>query len=261
MTRTIAVFAALAALAGAAATYALTRDGGSDASSTPATVVTRDERAPRRTTVTTTEARPVERPDRGYRLARVRRGERVALHVAPGGPVKRHLGHLGEFTSPRVFWVAESRGRWLGVVAPEAGNNRLGWIRRDSRALRLKTTRYSIQVDLSRRLVQLRLGNRVVRNVVVSVGRFGSGTPPGRFAVTDRISRRLPAVYGCCAIALSAHQPNPPPGWIGGDRIAIHGWNGPVGEAASGGCLRASNADMVALMKRVPLGTPVLIRS
>jgi hypothetical protein len=186
----------------------------------------------------------------------------VALHSAPGGPAKRRLGHRGEFGSPRVLLIADVRGKWLGVVAPEVQNNQLGWIRRDPDALRFATTRYSIHVDLSDRLVQLRRGGHVVRNVVVSVGRFGSDTPPGRFAVTDRIANQhLPDVYGCCAIALSAHQPNPPPGWIGGNRIAIHGWNGPVGEAASGGCLRASNADMAALMQHVPLGTPVHIRS
>jgi hypothetical protein len=263
MSRKLALALVLAGVAGAATTWALTRGIGSETDSPSPTIVTRGERDGDTTTVTstTTTARSDLWPGSGYRLARVRRGEKVAVHDAPGGPVARRLGHLGEFTSPRVFWVPKVRGKWLGVVAPEVGNNKLGWIRRDPKALRLGTTRYSLRVDLSKRLVQLRLGDHVVRNVVVTVGRFGSGTPAGRFAVTDRISRHLQPVYGCCAIALSAHQPNPPPGWIGGDRIAIHGWNGPVGEAASGGCLRASNRDMLALMKHAPLGTPVLIRS
>jgi lipoprotein-anchoring transpeptidase ErfK/SrfK len=33
-----------------------------------------------------------------------------------------------------------------------------------------------------------------------------------------------------------------------------------IGAAASAGCLRASDADLRALMRRVPLGTPVFIR-
>ena len=62
-------------------------------------------------------------------------------------------------------------------------------------------------------------------------------------------------------LALSGHQPNLPPGWTGGNRLAIHGTNAPgtVGAAASAGCLRAGDADLRVLMARVPLGTPVFI--
>src|ERR671918_399078 len=53
-----------------------------------------------------------------------------------------------------------------------------------------------------------------------------------------------------------------PNGKIGcGDRIAIHGTNDPssIGQASSAGCPRASDADLRVLMRRVPLGTPVLV--
>jgi hypothetical protein len=261
MIEKVAIAVVAAALAGAGVTaWTLLSDDPDTAASPSRTFVTHGPEPT--TTVTPANERPKRPQTRGYRLAGVRRGGKVAVRDAPGGRVKRRLGAFSEFGSPRVFWIAEARGNWLGVVAPEIGNNRLGWVRRDASALRFGRSPYSIQVDLSDRLVQLRRGDHVIRNVVVSVGRFGSDTPPGRFAVTDRIADpQLPDVYGCCAIALSAHQPNPPAGWIGGNRIAIHGWNGPVGEAASGGCLRASNADMTALMRRVPLGTPVMIRS
>jgi lipoprotein-anchoring transpeptidase ErfK/SrfK len=62
-------------------------------------------------------------------------------------------------------------------------------------------------------------------------------------------------------LALSGHQNNLPAGWIGGNRIAIHGTPGSVGGAESHGCLRASDPDMIALFARVPLGAPVFIRS
>ena len=35
---------------------------------------------------------------------------------------------------------------------------------------------------------------------------------------------------------------------------------GTIGAAASAGCLRAADADLRILMRRVPLGTPVFIR-
>jgi lipoprotein-anchoring transpeptidase ErfK/SrfK len=99
--------------------------------------------------------------------------------------------------------------------------------------------------------------------MTVGVGRPGSPTPVGRFAVTDKLSgSTYGPYYGCCILALSAHQPNLPPGWRGGDRIAIHGTNDPasIGAASSAGCPHARDADLRVLMRRVPLGTPVFIR-
>jgi hypothetical protein len=54
---------------------------------------------------------------------------------------------------------------------------------------------------------------------------------------------------------LSASQAHPPPGWNGGDRIALHGSPapGPGGRAVTAGCLRADNAGMRWLMVRVPV--------
>jgi lipoprotein-anchoring transpeptidase ErfK/SrfK len=81
--------------------------------------------------------------------------------------------------------------------------------------------------------------------------------------VTDKLpGDRYAPDYGCCILALSARQPNPPPGWQGGDRLAIHGTDEPgaVGERSTAGCLSGRAGDMKALMRRVPLGTPVFIR-
>ncbi len=84
---------------------------------------------------------------------------------------------------------------------------------------------------------------------------------PGDYAVTDGlVGRGLGPWYGCCLLALSGHQPNLPAGWIGGDRMAIHGTPGSIGGATSHGCLRASDANMISLIARVPLGAPVFIR-
>jgi lipoprotein-anchoring transpeptidase ErfK/SrfK len=45
--------------------------------------------------------------------------------------------------------------------------------------------------------------------------------------------------------------------------MAIHGTSDPgsVGAARSAGCLRADDEELRVLMRRVPLGTPVLIRA
>ena len=86
-----------------------------------------------------------------------------------------------------------------------------------------------------------------------------SPTPIGRFAITDTFRGNLNPAYGCCALATSATQSDLPSGWLGGDRIAIHGTTGPLGAALSHGCIRASNAAVSALVRRVGLGTPVVI--
>jgi lipoprotein-anchoring transpeptidase ErfK/SrfK len=106
-------------------------------------------------------------------------------------------------------------------------------------------------------------GGRVVHEATVAIGRSGSSTPTGRFAITDKIAgSRYGPYYGCCILALSGKQPNLPPGWTGGDRLAIHGTDdlGSIGQPSSAGCLRARDEDLRPLMRRVPLGTPVFIR-
>ena len=96
-----------------------------------------------------------------------------------------------------------------------------------------------------------------MRGIVVGIGRPGTATPTGRFAVTDAL-RIGPAdgPYGCCALALTGRQPDVAQGWTGGDRLAIHGTanTGALGFPVSSGCLRASNADMQWLLEHVPLG-------
>lgn len=199
-------------------------------------------------------------PGPSYDIARVIPGARIPVHESPEGPVVKVVGAETEFGSPRSFYIAERRGEWLGVPAAALENNELGWIRDDEGAVEIVKSSFSVTADLSERVVQIRYGHRVMRSIQVTIGRAGSETPTGLFAVTDGLAGRgLGPYYGCCALALTGHQPSLPQGWIGGDRIAIHGTPGAVGAAASAGCLRASDRDMVDLFALVPLGTPVFI--
>lgn len=193
------------------------------------------------------------------RTVQVRRGKMVELLRSPGGKKVATVGAKTIFGSPTVFWVAERRGRWLGVPTDERLDGELGWLRLDADRLRFGATPYLLRVSLDRQRVDLRRDGSLIHRAAITIGGAGTDTPAGRFAVTDTIRKGLLPVYGCCAIALTARQANLPPGWPGGDRIALHGWSGPVGGAASNGCLRASNPDMEALMRHVTPGVPVLI--
>ena len=159
-----------------------------------------------------------------------RRGARgLALSERPGGPAGLRVGSTTEFGSPRVLWVAARRGGWLGVVTTERPNNRLAWVRRGSPGLTLRRMDWSLQADLSDRALTLRKDGRRVQRMTVAIGGPGSETPTGRFAVTDKLSgSSYGTYYGCCVLALSGHQPNTPPGWTGGNRLAIHGTRLPV---------------------------------
>jgi hypothetical protein len=207
--------------------------------------------------------RPAKKKSPGYTVARIRAGHSVKLRAKPGGSTVATLGSRTEFGSKRVLAVAAVRGRWLGVSVPERPNGKLGWIDSKSGAIDRSRVKVSLRADLSSRRVDLLVGRRVVKRMRVAIGRPGSSTPTGRFAVTDKLSgNRYGPYYGCCILALSGHQPNTPAGWRGGNRLAVHGTNAPglIGQAASAGCLRGSDADLRTLMRRVPVGTPIFIR-
>src|SRR5690606_33741602 len=128
-------------------------------------------------------------------------------------------------------------------------NGELAWVRLDPRRLVAGSVPWELRVDLSDyRLERLRRGD-AVRPFPIAIGAPGSETPTGRFAVTDTFRGGLNPAYGCCAVALTARQASLPSGWMGGDRIAIHGTDGPLEAAVSHGCLRARDADVNALVE------------
>jgi lipoprotein-anchoring transpeptidase ErfK/SrfK len=240
----------------AAALLVLAGCGGSEAPP-PAVPATADEDVTEHFAVEEVSEKP-EKPRARFTTARVVR--RTALRSSPGGHVVARIGRQTEFGSPRVLAVTDRRGRWLRVTASERRNGEHGWI--PASAARLGATNIWIRVDRSRRELTLRRDHRVLRRLPVAVGRPGTETPLGRFAVTDRLHTRNPdSPYGCCAVALSGHQTKLLPGWPGGDRLAIHATPNPetVGTPASLGCMRAHDRDIRVLMRRVPLGAPVVV--
>lgn len=202
-------------------------------------------------------------PAGSHALIWVRQGERIPVRTEPrGGEVVEVADRRTEFKSPTVFGVVREQDGWAAVSTPKLPNGQLGWIRLDGDRLKAGSTRMSIVFDLSERVAELRDGAKSLRSFAVTVGAPGMETPTGQFAVTDTFrGGSLNPVYGCCALALSATQPSLPSGWLGGNRIAIHGTTEALGTAASHGCVRAADSDVSALVKGVPLGTPVFIRN
>ena len=149
-------------------------------------------------------------------------------------------------------------GGWLEVLLPLRPNGTTGWVRAEE--VRLVEPRFRIEVDLSRRALVLERDGRVLRRLRVGIGRPETPTPTGRFYVWVKVPQRNPrGPYGSLALGLSGFS-EVLERWPGEGRLAIHGTADPAdrGARVSAGCIRVFNPDLRAL-RRVPLGTPVLI--
>ncbi len=163
---------------------------------------------------------------------------------------------------PLVAWVIRTadHGRFGLVSLPYRGARQAGWIPLDG--LPRSRTPIEVRIDLSRHeLVVERLG-RVILRAPAATGAAGSPTPPGRYFVTDRVPFPAGSPYGTFAFGLSGIQTHLPPGWTGGDQLAIHGTNDPgsIGTSASAGCVRVAETVLARLRPLLRLGTPVVIR-
>ena len=196
------------------------------------------------------------------RFTTARLDGRVALRATPGGPALGGIGRWTEFGSPRVVSVVGRRGDWLRVLVPERPNGATAWI--PASDARLGGTDVAVVVVRSARTLTVRRDGRTLLRITVGVGQPEHPTPLGRYAVTDKLQMDGPGTdYGCCALALTGHQPHLPQGWTGLDRLAVHGTNRPwtIGAAGSLGCLHAADRDLRRLMRVVPLGAPVFVRA
>jgi len=106
-----------------------------------------------------------------------------------------------------------------------------------------------IIISTSRRRLELYEDNRLIRSFPVAVGKAGTPTPRGRFAVANKYVNPG-GVFGSRWLGLSIPH------------YGIHGTNNPgsIGRAVSKGCIRLHNRDVEQLYNLVEVGTPVVIR-
>jgi lipoprotein-anchoring transpeptidase ErfK/SrfK len=102
---------------------------------------------------------------------------------------------------------------------------------------------------------------RPVLRAPVGVGMPGWPTPAGEFYIRNKLTRYRSAVYGPIAFGTSARSARATD-WPAGGFVGIHGTNRPdlIPGHVSHGCIRMRNADILALARRMPVGTPVTIR-
>lgn len=103
----------------------------------------------------------------------------------------------------------------------------------------------------------------VLRVFPVSVGAVVSPSPTGEFQIVRRLTN--PTYYHPGTVIPPGKENPLGPRWIGLNKkgFGIHGTNAPrsVGNAASHGCIRLTNRDIVKLYALVHVGDTVVIRS
>jgi len=119
---------------------------------------------------------------------------------------------------------------------------------------------------LNQRRVYLYQGEEVVASYPVAVGKEGWETPTGSFKIIQKIEN--PVWQDPWTGEVRSPGPNSALGlrWIGfwtdgKDVIGFHGTPtiNSIGQAASHGCVRMRNEDVVALFEQVEVGTPVIV--
>jgi lipoprotein-anchoring transpeptidase ErfK/SrfK len=190
----------------------------------------------------------------------------VALFAAPGGG--RRTGTYPARTpwgGPSVFLVKRALRHqdgavWLQVLVPRRPNGGRAWARGSDFVVAPLRTR--ITVDLSERRLTLLRDERPVRSVTVAVGSAVTPTPVGEFFITVKLRPPvISRVYGAWALGLSGYSDVLEQFGTGDGQIALHGTRGTwaLGQAVSNGCVRMTDADVSALAKAAPPGTPVTI--
>jgi lipoprotein-anchoring transpeptidase ErfK/SrfK len=149
---------------------------------------------------------------------------------------------------------------WVRVSIATLPNGRTGWLPRSALG-GYGAVETRLVVDLDRLTATLFKRGRRIFHARVGVGRRGSPTPRGRFFVRDQLTRFADRFYGPVAFGTNARSPGLTD-WPGGGYIGIHGTDRPqlIPGRISHGCIRMRNADILALARRMPVGTPITIR-
>jgi L,D-transpeptidase catalytic domain len=156
---------------------------------------------------------------------------------------------------------ADLAGRlWVRVSVATLPNGRTGWLPRAALG-GYGTVDTRLVVDLARLTATLFKEGRAVFYARVGVGQRRWPTPRGRFYIRDELTRYAGPTYGPLAFGTSARSARFTD-WPGGGFIGIHGTDRPqlIPGRISHGCIRMRNADIVALARLMPVGTPMTIR-
>jgi lipoprotein-anchoring transpeptidase ErfK/SrfK len=191
----------------------------------------------------------------------------VVARRRPSGGAAR-VGRLRLRTPERTTNIVLVTGRrrdargllWTRVRLPGVTGTAAGWVPRSALG-GLTSVRTRLVVDLRRQRATLLRGGLVVWQAPVGVGTRSAPTPRGSFFVRSRLERYRSPAYGPVAFGTSARSPQLTD-WPDGAVVGIHGTDAPelLPGRVSHGCIRVRNPDLRRLDRRMPIGTPVVVR-
>lgn len=186
-------------------------------------------------------------------------GAEISVSGEPGGAATQTLPNPQESGAPLVFLVTAQEGDWVQVQLAQRPNGSTGWVR--AAEVVQSTTPYALVVTTSTNTLDLYENGVVRQSYPVATGTGGTPTPTGNFSLTELLaptnSGYGPFAYGLTAFSDAVTSFGGGPGQIG-----LHGTDdeASIGTDASHGCIRMNNADITALTKLLPLGTPLQVR-
>lgn len=157
-------------------------------------------------------------------------------------------------------WSGDDGPLWYQVRIPMRPNGRKGWVRESSLGplYRVKT---HLVVNRSRQQATLSKAGRKIWSAPVGIGKSSTPTPKGDFWIREKFKTGdSGGTYGPMAFGTSNYSVLSD--WPGGGVIGIHGTDQPglIPGRPSHGCIRVRNDDLKKLWKRLPIGTPLLIK-
>lgn len=185
-------------------------------------------------------------------------GRSVEVRDAPDGAVTTTLDNPQASGAPLVLLVLGQEGDWVNVSVAQRPNGSSGWV--PASAVTLTTTSYALVASTTSNTLVLYDAGVEKKSFPVATGTGGTPTPTGSFYLTELLAPTNqgygPFAYGLSAFSDALNSFGGGPGQIG-----LHGTDdeASIGQAASHGCIRLSNADISELAAMLPLGTPITI--
>lgn len=182
-------------------------------------------------------------------------------------PKARSLGKLRFNTEdglPEIYlalqmFTSAKGAEWVEIRVPGRPNGRTGWVPREGLG-EFKVVRTQLVIDRRKLRITLFKKGRAIFRAPVGIGKPGTPTPAGKFWIREKLKGFGNPIYGPLAFGTAAYSKLSD--WPGGGVVGIHGTNQPhlIPGRPSHGCVRLKNSAILKLARKLPLGTPLLIR-
>jgi lipoprotein-anchoring transpeptidase ErfK/SrfK len=148
---------------------------------------------------------------------------------------------------------------WVQIRIPGRPNGRVGWVPREGLG-EFKVVRTQLVIERRKLRITLYKSGRRIFSAPIGIGKASTPTPGGKFWIREKLKGFGNPVYGPLAFGTAAYSKISD--WPGGGVVGIHGTNQPqlIPGKPSHGCVRLKNSAILSLARKLPLGTPLLIK-